>query len=238
MRRHGPTVGDSGRPPPRRRLRAYLGLGSNLGDREQTLLAVLGALAELPDTALRGVSDLYWSSPVGPAEQPPYLNAAVALDVAISGDPAAACLALLRACKSIEAQLGRRPRARWGPREVDLDILVFGRHRIRLGVPPEDGRGALGRGERTAEDAASPTSWLIVPHPEAQRRRFVVAPLADLAPGLVPPGWGETVASVAKRLAASEPRSVVKIGRWSGTGWVPLAEPAGGRRPPDRPTVR
>jgi 2-amino-4-hydroxy-6-hydroxymethyldihydropteridine diphosphokinase len=176
---------------------------------------------------------------VGPPDQPPFLNAVVALDVAVRGDPAAACLALLRACKSIEERLGRRPRERWGPREVDLDILVFGRHRIHLGVPPEGGHGQPGSGVRTTGDEAASSSWLVVPHPEARRRRFVVAPLADLAPRLVPPGWGVTVATVAKRLAAAEPRSVAKVGRWSGAGWVPVAEPAGDlARPPDRPVVR
>lgn len=175
---------------------------------------------------MRAVSNLYLSRPVGPQNQPLFFNAVAALDVALGDDPIASALGLLAVCKSVEGTLGRRPRERWGPREIDLDILVFGRHRIHVGVPPQDeGTGPRGWAERATGGDVSTPPWLVVPHPEAHRRLFVVAPLADLAPRLVPPGWHETVGTAAKRLAASEPGSVTRIARWLGSGWAPIAEP-------------
>ena len=107
------------------------------------------------------------------------MNAAVALDVPAGPDPETGALALLGALKSLEQSIGRVTRQRWGPREVDLDLLVFGRHEINAERPDQ--------------------RWLVVPHPEARQRLFVLAPLSDLAPGLRPPGWHETVASARRR---------------------------------------
>jgi len=162
-----------------KRVRAYVGLGSNVGASEANLRNAVRALSALPGVRLRGTSQLYRTKPVGVTDQPDFLNAVAALDVPAGPDPETGALALLAALKQIERALGRQQRERWGPREVDLDLLVFGRHQIDVKRP--DGR------------------WLTVPHPEARNRMFVLAPLADLAPGLRPPGWRELVESTRKR---------------------------------------
>ena len=143
---------------------------------------------------LRGVSRLYATEPVGVTDQPEFRNAVVALDVPAGPDPATGASALLVALKGLERAFGRQERERWGPREVDLDLLVFGRHRVDVERPP------AGR----SEDPAKAALPLVVPHVEARHRLFVLAPLSDLAPGLVPPGWGETVATAAARQRALE----------------------------------
>lgn len=196
-----------------RAVQAYVGLGANLGDAERTLAAAIHALAALPGVRLRGVSRLYATTPVGDIEQPEFRNAVVALSVPAGPDPATGALALLIALKGIERSLGRRPRERWGPREVDLDLLVFGRHAISVARPP------AGR----SDDPTKAALPLDVPHPQARRRLFVLAPLEDLAPRLVPPGWRETVASAADRQRALEGRDAVRaIASWAGRGWQPL----------------
>jgi 2-amino-4-hydroxy-6-hydroxymethyldihydropteridine diphosphokinase len=198
-----------------RRVRAYVGLGANLGDAPATLAAGINALAALPGARLAGVSRLYATRPVGVVGQPEFRNAVVALDVPARPDPETGALALLVALKSLERAFGRRPRERWGPRELDLDLLVFGRHAIRAERPP----AAL------SDDPARPRAqWLQVPHASARERLFVLAPLADLAPGLRPPGWGETVASARARAAASEgPGAVRSVARWdpASGAWAP-----------------
>jgi 2-amino-4-hydroxy-6-hydroxymethyldihydropteridine diphosphokinase len=175
-------------------VRAYVGLGANLGDPPSTLAAAVHALAALPGVRLRAVSPLYLSRPVGRTGQPDFHNAVVALDVPTGPEPAVGGQALLLALKGIERAFGRRAGERWGPRELDLDLLVFGRHRF-----------SAGDGELSIR----------VPHPRAAERLFVLAPLADLAPHLRPPGWPETAAAVAQRHTALEgPEAVRRIGVW------------------------
>lgn len=196
-------------------VRAYVGLGANVGDAPATLADAVRALAALPGVRLRGVSRLYTTAPVGVLDQPDFHNAAVALDIAMADGvaPEAAASALLLALKGIERGFGRQLRQRWGPREVDLDLLVFGRHRINVERPPD------GRSDNPAK-AGLP---LVVPHAEAQHRLFVLAPLADLAPRLAPPGWGESVASAAGRQRGLEGDGAVRpIARWDAEGWTPL----------------
>jgi 2-amino-4-hydroxy-6-hydroxymethyldihydropteridine diphosphokinase len=196
------------------RVRAYIGLGANMGDPAATLAAAIHALAALPGVRLRGVSRLYATEPVGVTEQPEFRNAVVALDVPAGPDPAAGASALLVALKGLERTFGRQQRERWGPREVDLDLLVFGRHRVNVERPPE------GR----SNDPAKASLPLVVPHVEARQRLFVLAPLSDLARWLVPPGWGETVATAADRRRDLEaPDAARPIATWDGEGWVPLA---------------
>lgn len=157
-------------------------------------MAAVHALAALPGVHLRGVSPLYLSRPVGLAGQPDFHNAVVALDVPSGPEPAVGGRALLMALKGIERAFGRRAGERWGPRELDLDLLVFGRHHI----------GEL--------DGPLPIE---VPHPRAAERLFVLVPLADLAPRLRPPGWPETAAAAARRRTAVEgPGAVRRIGAW------------------------
>jgi 2-amino-4-hydroxy-6-hydroxymethyldihydropteridine diphosphokinase len=148
---------------------------------------------------------------VGIQDQPPFRNAVVALDVPAGPDPATGAVALLVALKGIERAFGRRDRERWGPRELDLDLLVFGRSRLSLKRPPAG----------LSLDRGKADHLLVVPHRDAAERLFVLAPLSDLAPGLVPPGWGETVASARRRREAIEgPEAVIAVGRWSGAEWV------------------
>jgi 2-amino-4-hydroxy-6-hydroxymethyldihydropteridine diphosphokinase len=195
------------------KVRAYIGLGANVGDPAATLAATVHALSALPGARLRGVSRLYATEPVGVLDQPEFRNACVALDVPAGASPEAGASALLVALKSLEREFGRRQRERWGPREVDLDLLVFGRHRVNM-ERPEAGR---------SDDPAKARLPLVVPHVEARRRLFVLAPLSDLAPGLVPPGWGETVATAAARQRSIEGAAAARaIATWVGGGWRPI----------------
>lgn len=174
-----------------RRLRAYIGIGANVGDAQGNLRNAVRALAALPGVSLRGVSRLYRTKPVGGVEQDDFLNAVVALDVPAGPDPETAALALLAALKSLEQAIGRVPRQRWGPREVDLDLLLFGRQVINVERP--DGR------------------WLVVPHPQARERLFVLAPLADLVPQLRLPGGHETVSAARGRQEQIEGHDAVQV---------------------------
>jgi 2-amino-4-hydroxy-6-hydroxymethyldihydropteridine diphosphokinase len=207
---HEPSLASGGRTLART-TRAYVGLGANLGDAAGTIAAGVRALAALPGARLRGVSRLYATEPVGVVDQPAFRNAAVGLDVPSGPDPDTGALALLIALKRIERAFGRQERERWGPRELDLDLLVFGRHRIDVERPQE----------ARSDDPAKPTD-LVVPHRLAGERLFVLAPLGDLAPGLVPPGWAETVAGARARRARIEgPDAVRPVARWSDGRWEP-----------------
>jgi 2-amino-4-hydroxy-6-hydroxymethyldihydropteridine diphosphokinase len=191
------------------RVRAYVGLGANVGDSRVTLRAAVAALGALPGATLVGVSRLYVTRPVGVVDQPDFHNAVVALDAPVGPDPATGALALLSALKGIERAFGRQVRERWGPREVDLDLLLFGDHGIHVERSP-DARSHARRGAQSLD----------VPHASAHERLFVLAPLADLAPDLVPAGWPEAVAAARDRLASDDPDAVRPAGAWHGTDWV------------------
>ena len=196
-----------------RRVRAYIGLGANLGDARATLVAAVRALGALPGVRVAGVSRLYVTRPVGVLDQPDFHNAVVALDVPAGPDPETGALALLVALKGIERAFGRQERERWGPREVDLDLLVFGRHALHVERPDV---------ARSVDPAKTGVQWLDVPHASVAERLFVLAPLADLAPGLVPPGWGATVGDLRDRQAAAEGADAIRaVGAWldAQTGW-------------------
>jgi len=206
------------REPSAHRVRAYVGLGANVGDAGATLAAAVRSLAGLPGARLRGVSRLYATEPVGVIDQPEFRNAVAALDVPAGSDPASGALALLTELKGIEREYGRRRRRRWGPRELDLDLLVFGRSRLAIERPAE----ARSRDAGTDQGAAS--KLLVVPHALAAERLFVLAPIADLAPGLVPPGWGQSVETARRRqLIAEGPETVRPIATWEWTAmdWRP-----------------
>ncbi len=147
-----------------------LGLGSNLGDRAATLERAVEAVANLPLTSLVAVSAFIETEPVGPVSQPPFLNAAALVRTLL--DP----LTLLALLHDIERDAGRRrsEEARWGPRTLDLDIITFG-------------------------DRVMVARTLTLPHPRAHERRFVLQPLASIAPDLMVPGR----ATVQQLLAAS-----------------------------------
>lgn len=135
---------------------ACIGLGANLGDAEATLRAATTALRALPHSRLTGLSSLYRSAPVGPADQDDYLNAVATLETALAPH------ALLAALQSIENAHGRVRTLRWGPRTLDLDLLLYGNDRIS-------------------------TADLTVPHPELVRRNFVLIPLLEILPAITLP---------------------------------------------------
>ncbi|HEY2916722.1 MAG TPA: 2-amino-4-hydroxy-6-hydroxymethyldihydropteridine diphosphokinase [Candidatus Limnocylindrales bacterium] len=190
-------------------IRAFVGLGANVGDARATLRAAVAALAGLPGTHVAAVSRLYRTAPVGVVDQPDFLNAVVALDRDPgSDDDATGALRLLVQLKDLERDFGRRQRRRWGPRELDLDLLLFGDARLALERPPE------GVPLSAAVDPKAAARLLEVPHPSMASRLFVLAPLADLAPQLTPPGWSESVARRAASVAAAEPGAVTPLGSW------------------------
>ena len=194
----------------RRSIRAYIGLGANLGDPARTLATAVQAMDQLPRTVVRGVSRLYATTPWGVTEQPEFRNAVVGLDVDIGAqEPTDAALALLGRLKVLERDAGRRQRRRWGPRELDLDLLIFGRERISVERPPS------ARSIDADVDPAKAAKRLEVPHRDLGERLFVLAPLADLVPRLVPPGWSQTVGTRARAVAATEPPGSVRVvGTW------------------------
>lgn len=206
--------------PLARMVRAYVGLGANVGDPAGTLAAAVRALDAAPDLMVRAVSRLYATRPVGVTDQPDFLNAVVALDAPAGADPAEGAIALLARLKTLERSFGRRLRGRWGPRELDLDLLIFGRSTIRVERPPE--ALSLGAGPGPAPVAA----YLEVPHRDARERLFVLAPLADVARWLAPPGWRETVETARRRRATMEGDDAVRPiapwdperGRWRAVG--------------------
>ena len=152
---------------------AYVALGSNLRDPEQQVHTAFERLAGLPETQLIARSALYRTRPLGPQDQPDFVNAAAGLLTF------RAARTLLQELKAIERDMGREePARRWGPRVIDLDLLVYG--------------------SATSDGAdAGP----VLPHPAVHERNFVLYPLADIAPELHIPGRG-TDAELARRAGA------------------------------------
>ncbi len=188
-------------------VRAYVGLGANVGDARATLSSAIDVLVAMPNTTLMGVSSLYVTTPVEVADQPDFHNAVVALEVPKGSPGGTGAIALLLGLKSIERAFGRVERFRYGPRELDLDLLIFGDDHLSVERPPE------GRSIDPAK--AQTTKFLEIPHPKANARLFVLAPLAELAPTLVPPGWGESVEQARVRRLAIEGETAVRcVARW------------------------
>jgi 2-amino-4-hydroxy-6-hydroxymethyldihydropteridine diphosphokinase len=134
--------------------RVYLGLGSNLGDRRGNVLRALELIGKLPGTRVERVSMLLETQPWGITDQPAFINAAAEIRTGL--EP----LDLLRAVKSIEEEIGREPTYRWGPRVIDIDVLLYGQLEV---------------------DEAG----LRIPHPHILERPFVVQPLTEIAPEVV-----------------------------------------------------
>jgi 2-amino-4-hydroxy-6-hydroxymethyldihydropteridine diphosphokinase len=130
---------------------AFLGIGSNLGDRRAYLADAIRKLAAAPAVRILQGSPVYESKPVGKTDQPDFLNMVVQVNTSLSP------LALLSVCLEIEARLGRERRERWGPRTIDLDVLMYGEEKW------DDER-------------------LVLPHPRMHERSFVMVPLAEIAP--------------------------------------------------------
>ena len=155
--------------------RAYIALGSNLGDRAKTLAAAIAALRR-DVGSLVAESTLHETPALLPPNAPPswdipFLNQVIAIDTSL--EPRA----LLAAAKAIEARLGRQPSDRWAPREIDIDILAVA--------------------DRVVDEPD-----LIVPHPELHKRRFVLDPWREIAPDWRHPTRGETVSTMSEGLSA------------------------------------
>nr|VFJ61889.1 MAG: 2-amino-4-hydroxy-6-hydroxymethyldihydropteridinediphosphokinase [Candidatus Kentron sp. FW]VFJ66447.1 MAG: 2-amino-4-hydroxy-6-hydroxymethyldihydropteridinediphosphokinase [Candidatus Kentron sp. FW] len=166
--------------------KAYIGVGANLGDPITTARSALAALASLPGTTLLSRSMLYLSPPLGPVRQPDFINAVAAIRTPL------APLALLSRLQSIEHRYGRvRNGVRWGPRTLDLDLLLYGDLRIN-------------------EDT------LTVPHPGLCQRAFVLYPLYEIAPDLEIPGHGPLV-----RLLEAVAGQHIRVADDSGSSQIP-----------------
>ena len=148
-------------------MKIFIGLGSNLGERESMIRLALEDLSRLPGTRLLRASSLYDTEPVGEVDQPNFLNAVAQLDSELSARQ------LLWNLHLIEKRLGRVRTQRWGPRTIDLDLLLYG-------------------------DEVIDEPELHVPHPRLHERSFVLEPLAELAPGLVVPGRGDVESLLAE----------------------------------------
>lgn len=198
---------------------AFIGLGANVGAPKESLERAVSALSMLPGASLAGVSRLYRTRPVGTVAQADFLNAVVGLRTPAGASPEDGAMALLIALKGLERAMGRVERERWGPREIDLDLLLFGGHALRVERAAVARSGDPGRGG---------PQWLEVPHPSASERLFVLAPLADLASELEPPGWGESVAVARARAQDTEgPDAVEVVGEWEWmrARWADIAQP-------------
>lgn len=163
----------------------YLGLGANIGNREANLRMALRTLGRM--AKVTHVSSLYETEPVGP-EQPDFYNAVCEIETGLRPR------ALLRFLQAVEHEIGRRPgessSGGWGPRPIDIDLLLYGDEVIE-----EEG--------------------LVVPHPEMLNRAFVMVPLAEIAADARYPGREETIAELAAALDAGGVRKVADAG-WDG----------------------
>ena len=148
----------------------YIGLGANLGDRRRNLEAALDALRAHPQITVSAVSTFLETDPVGgPPGQGKVLTAAATLETDLTPG------ALLEELKRVERAIGRRPGPRWGPRQIDLDILLYGETLLE-------------------------TDALVIPHPRLRERRFVLEPLAEIAPTARDPVTGLSVRDLLTRL--------------------------------------
>lgn len=167
----------------------YVGLGSNLGPRRENIESALREIALAPGVRLRRMSPLYETDPVGGPPQGSFLNGVAEVEA----EMAAAELLLL--LQGIEERLGRRRTTRWGPRVIDLDLLLYG-------------------------DEVSPGPGLVLPHPRMKEREFVLLPLADLNRELPVPPTGRSIGELLDALqgergdgSSTRPRLVETPGR-------------------------
>ena len=147
---------------------AYIGFGSNVGDRESYIYQALNCLSGEECTSMVRVSSIYETEPIGNDEQDWFLNGVVRVETEVLPQK------LLAILQEIERNIGRQHRGHWGPREIDLDILIYDRFCVN-----------------------SPR--LTIPHPELHQRRFVLEPFAEIAPDVIHPIFQERIDSLLRR---------------------------------------
>jgi 2-amino-4-hydroxy-6-hydroxymethyldihydropteridine diphosphokinase len=157
---------------------AFIGIGSNLGNPAERCREAVQTLGMTQGIRLLRSSSLYRTEPVGPQDQPWFVNAAAEIRTILSPRQ------LLETLREIERKMGRTGGEKWGPRAIDLDILLYGQEVVR-----DEG--------------------MTVPHPELHRRRFVLVPLCELAPYAIHPAFGVSIRGLAERL--TEPGRVERI---------------------------
>lgn len=136
--------------------KAFISIGSNIGERDQYLAEAIASLNNRADTTVEKVSSIYETAPVGYTNQANFLNVVILIETSLSAED------LLVACQKIEQELGRKRTIRWGPRTVDLDILLYN--------------------EKSIE-----SERLIIPHPRMAERGFVLIPLLEIEPDIIDP---------------------------------------------------
>lgn len=156
---------------------AYIGFGSNIGERLTYIQNSLHSLSGVEGITLKTISSIYKTEPVGNVAQDDFLNGVVSLETSLSPHT------LLHTLKDIEISIGRQHRTHWGPREIDMDILIY-------------------------NDLCLQTPDLTIPHPEMHLRRFVLAPLAEIAPNLSHPILNKSILSLL--LSVNDDNSVIK----------------------------
>jgi 2-amino-4-hydroxy-6-hydroxymethyldihydropteridine diphosphokinase len=153
---------------------AYVGLGSNLGDRRGLIREALKRLGRIDGVRVLKRSRIIETDPVGKTDQPKFLNAVAEVETRLEPGP------LLSRLRAVERDLGRVRHERWGPRTIDLDLLLW-------------------------DDRSMATPRLTLPHPRLAERRFVLAPLAELCPRRRVPGTGRTVGGLLRDVEGRAP---------------------------------
>lgn len=156
---------------------AYIGFGSNIGDRLNYIQNAIDAISQTEGITLHQISSIYKTAPVGYDVQDDFLNGVIEIQTDLPP------LILLHTLKHIETLVGRQHRSRWGPREIDLDILIY-------------------------ENVCIRTEKITIPHPEMHHRKFVLVPLAELAPDLLHPIAKRTITDILNNLDIDQ--SIVK----------------------------
>lgn len=158
---------------------AYLGLGSNIGDKNQYLQEAIEEIGKLEKTEVLAISSLYITKPWGKTDQEEFLNQVIGIKTSLSPQE------LLKSLQNIEINMGRQRSERWGPRIIDIDILLYGEEVIH-------------------------TEELVIPHPYMKQRLFVLVPLAEINENVIFPDDGTHIQEVLSRVVDRERNNIIK----------------------------